>query len=308
MSIYPYQTREVRDLAWACFSPPLLDTAALEKGRVGVSNCAFPLTASRRQWLEALDRDATPLLEHLAGLRGRRLGLYFESLWHFFLKQDDSVELVANNLPVQDDKRTLGEFDCLYFCRRRNCHVHLELAVKFYLGWCAEPSLEPASTWQNWLGPETRDRLDIKINRLLEHQIRLGNTAAARPVLASLGIKQLLREIEIKGYLFRPTAVAMPPPQGFHQLQRLRSWVRLSDLATASQATGIDGYQILPRMRWLSEVQIDPTEAISTPGELLAILYREMHRSPGPRLVAALDRSGAEIERFFVTGPDWPGL
>jgi hypothetical protein len=82
----------------------------------------------------------------------------------------------------------------------------------------------------------------------------------------------------------------------------------LSDLATASQATGIDGYQILPRMRWLSEVQIDPTEAISTPGELLAILYREMHRSPGPRLVAALDRSGAEIERFFVTGPDWPGL
>ena len=306
MSIYPYQTREVRDLAWACFSPPLLDTRTLGNTRIGARNCAFPLTSRRRQWLEALDRDATPLLEHLSGLRDQRLGLYFESLWHFFLSQDENIELVANNLPVHDSKRTLGEFDCIYFCRQRNCHVHLELAVKFYLGSHVERVQQEASAWHDWIGPETRDRMDIKINRLLEHQIQLGNTTAARPLLKSLGVERLLREIEIKGYLFRPVSVAMPPPEGFHRRQRLHYWLRLGELATPPQALRANIYQVLPRRHWLSAARVAPADAISTPLELAATLGRDMARIPGPRLVAALDRSGAEIERFFVTGPDWP--
>jgi hypothetical protein len=109
MSIYPYQTLEVRDLAWACFSPPLMDTARLAVGRADVENCSFPLTPLRRAWLEKLDRDASPLLTHLSVLHSRRLGVYFESLWHFFLAQDPEVELVAHNLPVTSDGRTLGE-------------------------------------------------------------------------------------------------------------------------------------------------------------------------------------------------------
>ena len=45
-----YQTREVRDLAWACFAPPLLVTRELGDGADGAENCRFPLTASRRLW------------------------------------------------------------------------------------------------------------------------------------------------------------------------------------------------------------------------------------------------------------------
>ena len=162
MGIYPYQTREVRDLAWACFAPPLLVTRELGVHAAGAGNCAFPLSGGRQLWLEKLDRDATPLLEHLSSIRSQRLGLYFESLWHFFLAQDEEVDLVARNLPVNRDGRTIGEFDCLYFCRRRNCHVHLELAVKFYLGWPTQTEPGDTSLASEWLGPNARDRLDIK--------------------------------------------------------------------------------------------------------------------------------------------------
>ena len=133
-----YHTREVRDLAWACFSPPLLLSPGLAQPEEAVSNCGLGLTDARRSWLERLDRDARPLLEHLARRRGSRLGIYFEQLWHFFLTEDPAVDLVAHNLPVRADGRTIGEFDCLYYCRERRRHVHLELAVKYYLGYqCA---------------------------------------------------------------------------------------------------------------------------------------------------------------------------
>jgi hypothetical protein len=306
MSIYPYQTREVRDLAWACFSPPLLATAQLSEAKTGAGNCAFPLTTGRRQWLEALDRDATPLLDHLAGLRDRRLGVYFESLWQFFLSQDEEVEPLAFNLPVQDDARTLGEFDCLYFCRRRNCHVHLELAVKFYLGWQDSDRTDGTSPLSDWLGPDPRDRLDAKVNHLLTHQIQLGATAAAKPHLQALGIDELAREIEMKGYLSSPVSTPMPPPAAFDRRQRLHHWLRVDDLVNPPRLLSAEAYLILPRCRWLSPARASPAGAISTPSDLFESLRGDTTLPARPKLVATLDPAGAELERFFVTGPDWP--
>ena len=285
----------------------MLDISNVGSGADDVMNCAFPLTTRRRLWLETLDRDATPLLAHLADLRSQRLGLYFESLWHFFLAQDDAVDLVAHNLPVRQEGRTLGEFDILYFCRRRNCHVHLELAVKFYLGRASGEGRGGAKAWRHWLGPDARDRLDIKMERMLGHQIRLGATPAAQPLLASLGVEQLAREIEIKGYLFRPLFSDLAPPPVLNRNQRFHPWLPLTALAEAPREIIADGYQVLPRAHWLSAAHLSPAQSLLSLSELEQVLKGEMNQRPGPRLVAALDRNGDEIERFFVTSADWPG-
>ena len=308
MSIYPYQTREVRDLAWACFSSPLLDTDAMEGNSLEATNCAFPLTAKRRRWLETLDQNPAPLLQHLSDQLSRRLGLYFESLWHFFISRDDTVDLVAHNLPVREAGRTLGEFDILYFCRRRNCHVHLELAVKFYLGRASGEKTGTESAWRQWLGPEARDRLDIKMAHMLGHQIHLSKTEAAIPLLESLGVEQLEREIEVKGYLFRPLDCALPPPLAFNPKGGIHPWLRLSDLADKPAGIAADSYHVLPREHWLSAARLEPGAKGLGITELEQVLGGEMKQRPAPRLVAALDSHGQEIERFFVTQPDWPGL
>ena len=306
MGIYPYQTREVRDLAWACFAPPLLVTRELGAHAAGAGNCAFPLNGERQLWLEKLDRDATPLLEHLSSLRSQRLGLYFESLWHFFLAQDEEVDLVASNLPVNRDGRTIGEFDCLYFCRRRNCHVHLELAVKFYLGWPPQTAPGDTSLADEWLGPNARDRLDIKVDRLLLHQSQLGSRDEARPLLQALGIQELTREIELKGQLFAPANCLMPPPAGFHPDQRLHAWLRLADLATPPGHLLAERYRVLPRIQWLSTDQLPAGDVIDSLGELIDSLQQNIQLTGQPRLVAALDSNGGEIARFFVVDSHWP--
>ena len=306
MSIYPYQTREVRDLAWACFSPPLMDTARLAGDQADVENCGFTLTPMRRAWLENLDRDASPLLTHLSVLHSRRLGVYFESLWHFFLAQDPEVELVAHNLPVTSDGRTLGEFDCIYFCRRRQRHVHLELAVKFYLGWRDAPDKVSVSDWSDWLGPELRDRLDLKISHLLQRQIRLGEREPARQLLHKLGIHDLQREIEIKGYLFRPFRVSLPPPAAFNPGRALNNWLPLGTLPEWHRELAAPQYLPLPRPEWLAPARLSGDRSAIAPGELRDKLEALLGKYGRPQLVAALDDQGMEVNRFFVTGPGWP--
>ncbi|MEQ8803961.1 MAG: DUF1853 family protein, partial [Haliea sp.] len=123
----------VRDLAWACLGPPLLQMETL-KSASGVTTASLTLTAARARWLQQLDRQPQPLLTWLEARPATRLGLYFEHLWHFFLQQDSATELIAHNLPLSSNGRTVGEFDCLYYCHERRRPVHLELAVKFYLG------------------------------------------------------------------------------------------------------------------------------------------------------------------------------
>ena len=130
MSGYIYQTREVRDLAWACFSPSPMhshDLAAIDQT---IANCGLRLSPARERWLVDLDRQPEPLHRHLSALHNNRLGLYFERLWHFFLQQDPLVDLLAHNLAVRTPQKTIGEFDCLYYCHQRARHFHLELAVK----------------------------------------------------------------------------------------------------------------------------------------------------------------------------------
>jgi hypothetical protein len=302
---YPYQTQEVRDLAWACFSPPLLHIGKLAMPDQMIGACALRLTDRRRQWLTQLDGDPTPLLEHLAQRPTHRLGLYFEHLWHFFLHEDAATELVAHNVPLHDGSRTLGEFDCLYYCRERRRHVHLELAVKFFLG-LSHPVSSASGNPSEWLGPDNRDRLDLKLDQLLQRQILLAEQPAARPLLDDLGIDQLDREIALKGYLFQQTAGTPAPPPAFNHQNTLSHWVRLDALDRFIAAHAYTTFMRLPKMQWLSDAQTNDQEKVMSVATMRATVARYFESEQYPLMIAALDNRQHESARFFVTPTQWP--
>ena len=284
------QNPQVRDLAWACFSPALLHCSQVVTDS-SLQDCHFPLNAWRLCWLQELDGEPEPLLQHLSGNRHNRLGLYFEALWQFFLEQDPDVELLAHNLPVRDGGNTLGEFDLIYFCHQRDRHVHLELALKFYL--CAADS--QGSAWNHWLGPNSRDRLDLKLERLLEHQTRLAEIPEARRQLAGLGIVEPLREVHIKGRLYRHFRHEVKPPPGYNRALPLQQWAHLH---SAGEAAGSSETRLLAREQWL------------------APLGRQSARCTGPmpppaqqhepRQLARMDKRGRECGRIFLVPDHWP--
>ena len=86
--IYPYRSQIVRDLAWSCFSERLMHVDSLASYSSEISDCHFTLTQDRRAWLAELDANPAPLIDALGGKPPKRLGLYFEALWQFFLQQD----------------------------------------------------------------------------------------------------------------------------------------------------------------------------------------------------------------------------
>lgn len=306
MAVYSYQTQAVRELAWACFSPPLLDCSLLGSPRGGVGDCELSITPQRRQWLSQLDRDPTALLDHLAKNPSPRLGIYFEQLWHFFLQQDAATELVAHNLAVREGGRTLGEFDCLYWCRERQRHIHLELAVKFFLGHSCETSNETQSQWKQWLGPNSKDRLDLKIAQLMQRQITLGEQPRAKEQLAELGIHSLQREVVIKGYLFQPLQHALPPPPGLNLQQALSQWLEITELAAYLQELAATAFLILDKPRWLAPARTDGQEPVLSRSRLQKALHSHFAQNTRALLVSGLSPQGEELCRFFVVQQGWP--
>lgn len=284
-----FRHAQVRDLAWAGFSPPLLRTDTIRGARL-------PCSRFWRQHLAELDQTPAPLLAFLDTRTDSRLGLYYEALWHYLLENDPDIDLVAHNYPVRDGGKTVGEFDCLFWSALERRHIHLELAVKFYLG-------VPASGI--WLGPGQRDQLDVKLDRLLNHQSRLADHPAAREALLALGIDRCERRIDIKGYLFQPNT-GMTPPQGHNPDCPLQSWYTPSEFRSLEPLPGNWlGWQSIPRKRWLSgyhAIDAKPCTAAQTGAQLT----EHFSGSERPVLLAACDASGIEQQRCFVTPDGWP--
>ncbi|MBE9538918.1 MAG: DUF1853 family protein [Proteobacteria bacterium] len=307
MSDYQYKTREVRDLAWTCFSPALFHSENLSDDGQNIANCGLGLTAPRQSWLRALDKRPAALHEHLKKLHSSRLGLYFESLWHFFLHCDAEVDLIAHNLPIRDKGHTLGEFDCLYYCRQRQRHFHLELAVKYYLSHRQSTSGQNVSHWNEWLGPSNTDHLDRKINHLIQRQIQLGDHPVARTALNKLGIDTLTKEVEIKGYLFQSLSDPLTAPYAHNCQNRLCRWLTIEELESYLDTLDSSRFYLLPKAQWLAPANFITSRESLLDGSLLNKALSEHFQLRGrPQLVSAIDKLGNESQRFFVTGLLWP--
>ena len=236
-----------------------------------------------------------------------RLGIYFEKLWQFFLREAPGVRLLAANLPVREGGRTLGEFDLIYHCQQRDRFIHLELAVKFYLGHATGTDSAGNSCARQWLGPNSRDRLDIKLDHMLQRQIRLGEQPAAAARLATLQIDELHREIAFRGTLFQPAASPMPPPAAYNPERRMESWYRLDQWLAGQDEAAQQRYRPLDRLRWLAPAsRRDPGPAPLQRAALAGLVREHFSRHQRPLLIARLDAQGNESGRFFITGNNWP--
>ena len=305
--IYPYRTQAVRDLAWACFSNPLLLLAGGTWQRGAAIDCHPAFTEVEQRWLQTLDAAPAPLHAHLETSSNSRVGLYFEALWHFYLQHSATTELVAHNLPVRNATHTLGEFDCLYFCHRRQRPVHLELAVKYFLGFCADSSTGAT----DWIGPNKRDRLDIKLQHMLNKQMQLADLSESTAVLQDAGIDDpaaVLREIGIRGYLFQPFGHTLTTPNGHQPDSNGGLWASLQQLPALlneHQQQSWHRYLVLPRIRWLSPAVLQPADADMNDQTLIKHFSTWFRSNTRPLLVAAVDEHGFEKQRFFVTPNDW---
>jgi len=286
-----YKNPLVRDLAWALSSPPLLQRSDPHVN--WLENGWFKqISGHYGDVLEQLDKDPRPLQEMVSAQKDRRLGGYFETLWHFWLSSNRRYRLLFANLPLRAGSRTLGEFDFLVQDKVTGKTLHWEIAVKFYLG-VADTS-QPA----NWLGPAQRDRLDIKTNRLLNHQGRLSHCPEAVQRLEQLGIQVDETWLILKGRLFYPGGVNANTPHGAYPDHLRGFWIDQRSLSSLQASVWLP----LERNQWLAPLtRIEPAICLDNKA-----LIAKWQNTPPPR-PACIARvvKGVEVERGFVVADSW---
>lgn len=300
------QDSAVRDLAWVIASPGLLD--ANHTGYTGqVVNDAWCATQLQTcmPWLSALDATPHTLHEYIAARTSRRLGHYFETLISFWFSHRPDTQIIARNLQVQESGRTLGEYDLLWRDDAGRAR-HWEMAVKYYL------QVKPLSEQCAFIGPGARDRLDLKLDRVFQHQLGLGRTPAGRAALPD-GIELGTAQAFMKGYLFYPAEQSRTLSPPGVSATHLRGWWIRFPVSLLPQTSNDSGWMILPRLRWLAPARLAADASVMTNAEICAVLGQHFTATSEALQVIELQRAvddgtWHECARGFVVYSAWPDI
>lgn len=122
---------------------------------------------------------------------------------HFVFSELDhqpDIEIISKNIQVHDATSTLGEFDVIL--RRKSVPLHLEIVYKFYLFDPHEAGLELT----HWIGPNRKDSLVHKLEKLKKKQLPLLYHKLVSPLLKKLHIQadEVQQFVNFKAQLFVP--------------------------------------------------------------------------------------------------------
>lgn len=114
-----------------------------------------------------------------------RLGHLVEKVVSESIKVSANYRLIAENIQIVVDKQTIGELDFLVEDLSNGRILHIELAYKFYL---YDPKIS-ANPIRNWIGPNRRDSLVEKLEKLKKKQY---------PLLYHDALKNQLPDVDIE--------------------------------------------------------------------------------------------------------------
>nr|WP_269777900.1 DUF1853 family protein [Marinimicrobium alkaliphilum] len=277
-------------MAWMCTAPQLWcgETAF---------DVAGALRSDAYEILRAWDKTPAFAPSALHEPFPKRLGVYFEQLYACLMTELLGWELLAKNLQIPGNNQTLGELDFIF----RNPHSggleHHEIAVKYYLGFTDNTQAV------RWYGPNSRDRLDLKTARLLDHQCTMGERPETRAVLHKLGLNEPLAvRTFMPGYLFYPEHTSVPSPTQADPGHERGHWVYARDLELKG-----DWVQ-LHKPHWLGP-WVQAHRPLHTTANNAVAAVRD---GAPPKLLAQLalnanTRRWYEQRRVFVVPDHWPG-
>lgn len=300
----------VRELGWSLFSPAV--------AAFSVDGTEAPWEISRDEeaqyLLDALAANPAPLSACLSMLPDRRLGARFEALWRYFFDHHSFYQVLAANLQINVNGRTLGALDFLLEDGFSQHIIHLELAVKFYLYFPPSGPVDSVDLSQ-WIGPNPDDNLQLKLDHLRYHQLPLSEDPVVEAVLKGKGLPLPHRRAAmVKGYLFLPWGdeAQIPNLEEAADIQRgcLRGWWLYDhQLWLLEDRYGQCQWGSLEKHQWL-----DPMPPLLFNFKEINDRVAEHFSSanafgmPQPLMLAAGDAADRDhcCERFFVMPPSWP--
>ncbi|MGJ8652070.1 MAG: DUF1853 family protein [Opitutaceae bacterium] len=187
---------------------------------------ADPLLVGDLHEAAALDRSLLGRVEPEVTLNfNQKLGHLYEDALEQLLDASDSLECLASHMQIIDDSGvTLGELDFVLYDKLTEAHIHLELAVKFYL------AVETSNGWE-FPGPDPRDNWQRKLDRMRSHQLVLSQYPESRRLLKErFQVGHVEARQLIYGCIFLPMSCeAVPLPDSISESARKGRWLYISE-------------------------------------------------------------------------------
>ncbi|MCI4670141.1 MAG: DUF1853 family protein [Bacteroidia bacterium] len=271
---------------WALKSPPLFSQIPGYEDVIMVKQGLQNEEAETYlDFLHTLDKDPSPIQKLWQGKNHKRLGRYFEHLLFTFIKLNPNYRLIFSNKVIKVKKQSIGELDLVFQDLQSGEVIHMELAVKFYLG------LGDTSRWENWYGPSLRDRLDFKMDKLLNKQIKFSNHPSLDEVWQKEKLRPTKRCVLLKGYLFYPTPKEVAPEFAFKGHNKSQ-WMEAEVFSLDRDKV----YKKIPKLRWLSKNTLNNLESDR---EL------KIEEQNFPNIYGEFDRDGREKRKIFICPKTW---
>lgn len=187
--------------------------------------------------LKQLDQTPGPLEDFMGQLKSTRLGLKFEMLIWFWLRDDayHPYRLLGHSIQQIDGPRTVGELDFVVQNTQTRQVEHWEIALKYYLG-------ESDLALPQWFGLNRSDTLLRKLNHFTQKQFQF-NRALEHSIERRYAV--------LKGQLYLPQPGLNAPmnlPGWVNTSRRIGGWTRQIPVDTAQ-------YYRLQRQEWLCPQQ-----------------------------------------------------
>jgi hypothetical protein len=239
------------------------------------------------EWFRHCDQNPATLLEDLKTRENQTmlLGRYFEALLSFWIREYLKPEIFYGGIPVFEHqpkhghgRNTVGEFDFLLKLADP-LHLqpyHWEASVKFYL--CAGQTADQSLQMNHYFGTFLRDRLDIKVAKIFDHQLKLSERLDGEATLAYLGLPHPLAKAWVKGMLFYPAESDWKNhlyPAEVSPLHQRGWWTEVGQLDIPVENPD-DRWVILPKYRWLSPAMVPSRTQSNSESEQTLFTLDEM--------------------------------
>lgn len=292
----------VRRLAWSLLSPPMAQISTTPAFDI----CQWHEAKHVQNWLKQLNAQPTSLHDYILAGNHRLLGSYFERLWQFFFNQYPGWTLLADHIQVIHEKQTLGELDLLVESPKGEV-LHIELATKWYL---QIPGQSGAHT-SDWLGPQTKDRLDLKIKKLEEKQFPFANDERVMQHLKQANLPPPQYQFLImKGGLFAQQGEHYEKAQCIPTDLVIHPWCHHKDIRQCFAQDHV--YRLLDKHAWLGPALSNSNLENLSYEALIQAMDTHFNDSAYPYALMVADfgptdqASDSEKQRIMVVHNHWP--
>jgi hypothetical protein len=220
-----------------------------------------------------------------------RLGNRMEYFFSYIIENTERYNLIMKNTQVFHAKQTLGELDFILFDTQADRYIHIELGGKIYL---YDPQIEPELA--KWIGPNRRDSLVKKINKLREKQFPLLYKEATQAVLrnAQINSLEIEQQICLKTRLFVPKSLRDSIFYGVQNNNIVGYYIPLSDFSVADYSSY--EYYLPNKQDWLVNPKYG--EIWYSYKEIIPMIQMALEQKMSP--LVWVKKTSTDFESFFI--------